>query len=563
MIARMAPNDTLEEADLRRLDTKLDSEVASLALLSQQRAASLMAILNAFEDFVDGQPRDNRLAEHAAVHAIDGLNVAAAWCLQHCPSGANSFQYAPSLSLKASECLRSAMEYSKVFDMMSLLWRKVVVGVAEAPDAVRVRLKDADSQRVLIAGRITDSANSSETRGAIQAAQMPALQFGCLARPRKTGHSRMAYDIPLGIYREFASQQERVLQNTWELDDRWELGGYTVGEFREFWLTLTTLSWIHIYACSAFGHDEVRDSLILYASRKRWCHRISYFSGLPDVIVEAIMADFEFRASTTTSIGAPEFNCQPFVELSAGILGLSGWLVVLTNGEEALWHVISLLRPHIHATVRNLKERYWISSLQLALKEYGLDTFPRLPFTHDGKNGDLDLLIIDRDRGFGVASQLKWLKPPEHVKDRFYNDEELAIGIQQAEHSHAWVESEREEVASRTGLDASLVKRIQFKPLVLSKNTLGSGWLKQTVPVFNERLLHSILGNPHRKDLRAAYLVAEEKRYLPISGVHFQWEPLRARFGGIAFTGEGLGVRLLRHWNPATDIDLSRLDSML
>jgi hypothetical protein len=51
----------------------------------------------------------------------------------------------------------------------------------------------------------------------------------------------------------------------------------------------------------------------------------------------------------------------------------------------------------------------------------------------------------------------------------------LMIGIEQAERSHRWVESRREEVAARTGLDLSFVKRVQFGPLVLSKNTLGSG----------------------------------------------------------------------------------------
>jgi hypothetical protein len=132
---------------------------------------------------------------------------------------------------------------------------------------------------------------------------MPVPEFKCLARPQKTGRSRVRYDIPLELYRRIASQQEHVLRNTWELDDGWDLGGYTVGEFRQFWLTLTTISWIHIYGCSAFGtHAEVRDSLIQYASRKRWCRRISHFSGLAVALVSAIVADLEFRSPTTTSM---------------------------------------------------------------------------------------------------------------------------------------------------------------------------------------------------------------------------------------------------------------------
>jgi hypothetical protein len=81
------------------------------------------------------------------------------------------------------------------------------------------------------------------------------------------------------------------------------------------------------------------------------------------------------------------------------------------------------------------------------------------------------------------------------------------------------------------------------------------------VPVLNERLLYNILGAPHHKDLRTAYLVAKKRAYLPSSRVHFQGDQFRAEFGEVTFVGEGFGVRLLRHWDPVTDTNFFGLDS--
>lgn len=96
--------------------------------------------------------------------------------------------------------------------------------------------------------------------------------------------------------------------------------------------------------------------------------------------------------------------------------------------------------------------------------------------------------------------------------------------------------------------------------MVLSKNTLGSGCIhKPDIPIVNERLVHWILGDPHRRNLRTLWQVGEERRYLPKRGKHFRDEDIVAEFGGIRFLGEGLGMSLQDLWDPGEDIDLTGL----
>jgi hypothetical protein len=210
--------------------------------------------------------------------------------------------------------------------------------------------------------------------------------------------------------------------------------------------------------------------------------------------------------------------------------------------------------------IRNNKERFWLSELIPKMVDFGLHASGPYKFEYCNQSSDLDLLAVDQPRRFAVALQLKWLKAPEDIRDRDYNDHELRKGIDQAALALKWLRSAPAELSARSGLSADALRTFDYHALVLSKNTLGTGSLPVGIPVVNEPLLHYTLGDPHRKSLEALYRVAEERRYLPKPGVHFVWTNLTATFGDIRFVGDGFGAELLRHWDPLTDLDLRGLN---
>jgi hypothetical protein len=54
------------------------------------------------------------------------------------------------------------------------------------------------------------------------------------------------------------------------LDPAWNLGGYTVAQFREFWIALQTLCWIHHWLWFSYGVDELAlNSAVVIRQRKR------------------------------------------------------------------------------------------------------------------------------------------------------------------------------------------------------------------------------------------------------------------------------------------------------
>jgi len=97
-------------------------------------------------------------------------------------------------------------------------------------------------------------------------------------------------------------------------------------------------------------------------------------------------------------------------------------------------------------------------------------------------------------------------------------------------------------------------------PLRQEACTVSSGWVhKPDIPIINERLLHWILGVPHRKNLRSLWQIGEEHRFLPKRGKHFLDEDVPVEFGDVRFLGKGLGMTWQAPWDPVADIDLTGL----
>jgi hypothetical protein len=531
----------LDESELRNLDSELDSHIASLSLLREDRSNALAQLLYSFEDAISGLPHGDMRSEQASINLLDGLHFAVLWCFRHCAVA----ETRPDLGFRreseghAREMLLAASQYSRAFDLMSMMFRKMGTGWVDGEGAIRVSVDDPEAQLVLVAGRLIHRPMLPEAREDVIKAR-DAFSHDRLRTAsglRRVGRRAITYEVPRDLFDAFALEQRSILKHSWELDESWDLGGYTVRQFRDFWTTVTALAWIHTCACSTVGSNaDVRNSILRFKTRHRWESEISRYSGLDSAIVGLILKDLIFDpALHGTGQSKPDLLCQPFIPVAGDLLLLSSWLVRLANSEEALWHLLSIVRPGLHSVIRNKKESFWLNKLIPKIGDLGLHASGPYRFEYSGQASDLDLLVVDKARRFAVAFQLKWLKAPEDVRDRDYNDRELGRGIEQAALALKWLKSGPAELGVRSGLGADTLKMCKYQALVLSKNTLGTGRLPVGIPVINEPLLHFTLGDPHRRSLQTLYRVAEERRYLPKPDVHFTWTDLTATFGGIRF----------------------------
>jgi hypothetical protein len=201
------------------------------------------------------------------------------------------------------------------------------------------------------------------------------------------------------------------------------------------------------------------------------------------------------------------------------------------------------------------KETFWIGEISERLKAAGFKCVPRIGFTFEDVPRNLDLLILSPDERFGLVCELKWITGSDDVKAMISMDKEIAYGARQALISEQWLAANLRAICKEVGIKQEELRRYTFKPLVLTKEGLPSGFTeKPQVPVMTVNLLKWILIDPNQSGLRRLWELADSMKYLPIEGVHFKNVSPEIQRGNLNFELHNLAFEVLRRWRPADDI---------
>lgn len=559
----------ISPSELRAVDNRIDAGIADFGIWKLPRPVVLLHLLRYYEDYLRlGLPGligtddvDSYLAGRK--NAQDAMQFALAWAAERTPPSDDV-----DLELRSDAyelCLpmfEGAIAYSHVWDVMVLLFQERARGEWDGPDRIKVSYKDPLASEFDVAGRLVAPPDPPGFRDRIGPEPAAFRKLVGKMKPRDVGGGKVGYELLPDIFDAMKAVHRDLLSHLWELDGSWDVGGYTLVQFREVWLSLVTLCFAHQLACwnsGAMG-GGIR-SLVQVKGTSRWEKDLARRSGIAETAVSRIIADLTFTPELhRPGKKQPDVTYQPFVPLGQGLLALAGSLVLDSNAERNLWDLLSIIRPKVHSDLRNRKERYWADELRPWLESLGLESATGLAISFAGKNSDLDLLIIDRARSFGLGCQMKWLTAPDRIRDVGYTDKELIVGTRQAELSLKWLESKPEVIRQKFGLTADELAAIRFQAAVLSKNFLGSSVVYRQapdIPVITERILKWILGgDPHDAPLEALWRTGKSRSYFPIAGVHYEDLDFEASFAGIAFFGAALGMNTLKAWNPASDIKI-------
>ena len=562
----------LTKQELIELDSRIDSAILSQGLFDFNQDVAAIHLLRFFEDYARlhalTRPASIKVEAYTSMLKAgqDGMHFAINWVYQHCPSPIRRMQ----LDLQVSAYVQSgllheaAMRYSGVWDLMAMLQRGRAVAESDRDGVVRVRFTNPEAEDVEVASQFVAHSDNPDSQEELDelASEMHPERFLGEVPIRSDRQGGIKYFIPDEVFEHVAECQRQILSSKWELDGTWDVGGYTLAQFRDFWTALLTFCWIHQWACMRSGvKGGALNSVVKMRHRDGWVEDLARRCALDASIIRLIIDDLTYEpALYSPGRKQPDVVTQPFFPLRHQLLALSNQLALLSNAERNLWDLVSIKRPEIHSVLRNMKEELWLRQLTPRLEEYGLRVFGPIKFSHAGRRSDLDLLILDRESRFGLGCQLKWLTSPDRIRDVSYADNELLKGIAQAALSLEWLNSRPGKLEELTRLTAEELADVEFRAAVLSKNTIGSAWTyRPGIPIISERLTDWIVGRPHQRSLRTLWQVGDERRYMPQRGKHFVDEDAVVEFGGVRFVGERMSMRVITAWDPVEDINFSGL----
>jgi len=554
----------MTDEELRRLDERIDNVVAGHPLFRRERPVALYHLLLVLEEvhrLVPSRPED--VVDHfrGTKRYRDGIHFAVKWVSTHCPVTKHAYQ----LSLddrawtEACDLLEVATSYSLTWDVMSLLRRELAEGEIDAKGTkVRYRDKEWPVPDAHVADHIIGGPDDPLALARLPDDGLVDRTNEVLSGVRvKSSGWHFSYTLRDSQVSALCDIQRQGSGGLWELGEDWDLGGYTVADFHEAWLCLNAEASAHVTLAARSGAEGAGiESILRIQSRERWIRDLARRAKLNWAAAASILRDLTCDPVVhCTGLKSSDVAYRPFIPMWDEFCAASNALIMLSNPERNIWDLVSVLRPGTHDRLKGKKEALWRDQLVPRLEGRNLRCGSDIHFTHQGEGGQIDLIIVDPDDAFAVICEMKWPTAPDRIRTVAARTGELSKGITQARKAREWADSNKAELATKLGWDAHDIEGVEFQGAVLSKNTLGSGWLeREDVPVLNDRLLEYVLFEPHRRSLRDLWRVAHTRSYYPQRGKHFEIVDQTFSIGDIHFVGEGAGQDWLQLWDPVSDI---------
>ena len=552
------------------LDQEIDAAIPFGILAELGREVALLHLLRYQAAVLDEQEKLTSSQDHKRLldRFRDAVNIATGWIFKICtPSGVLPPQTTdPEVLRIMSQLLSASLRYSAVLDVMNVI-RQELKNVELNENTVVTSFSDDRVKNL----DVIDSAVS------LPEPSIDNIDFESVCRQlNETGNLRsdalyeIEYKIDPNAFDLARDTILRQIETPWTLNPAWDVGGYTLAQYRVFWVHLQTFAFIHNLFCGwaadrlPYPNGAIRypvNSAIPVRDRDDWIKFICALTELDESVVGTIIddltLDFKLLIRTPAENGKPANKLtdavyQPFVPIG-DFLALNTTAVQSSNAERNHWDLLSVLRPSIFDSLSSKKESYWLDQLKPVLEKHGLKIR-----TIKVKDGDVDAMVFDEVGKFAVAIQMKFLMQPDRIKRK--DIDLVRKGQTQIMQGVAWIKENLKLAAEKLKMKESELAEYNIQPLVLTKNSMLIGYLPDEIPVLNEFILLGLLERTQPLSIRQIWLIAKHKLYCKNINTLYSEMAKTLTFGDKIF--EVQDYSLQRDWNLDSDIDFEQLETL-
>jgi hypothetical protein len=261
--------------------------------------------------------------------------------------------------------------------------------------------------------------------------------------------------------------QDRLDKN-FRHPDSFQLDGYSLHEFKSFYVALLILCAIHENICypwKEYGHPVPASSLVMVKRRAVWNAKLSEISKIPVAICDKIVSDL-----TLDALKKPYASMciHPFVPLDKNFntLAVAPQFPLASAVDENILRSFSHLSPALFSAQNTQKETAMREGIRNANSRYRVEFSIGLP----DKSTEIDALFEDELSSTVIFAELKWIRKPGRPLEQIARDAEIEKGISQLNLIRAYSRSEPDFLRTRGKLARSLTSYANVHYLLLARD---------------------------------------------------------------------------------------------
>jgi hypothetical protein len=291
-------------------------------------------------------------------------------------------------------------------------------------DSPRQRQVNAYQQKF----RMTES-EDQPTENAKPESPVAMRLLGDLVRAVRpiAAQKKFAYEPSRELIEALRPKYQDRMDERFRHPDSFQLDGYSLREFKSFYIALLILCSIHDYLCYPtiqYGLPIPTSSLVMVKTRATWIARLTAISGLPQSTCEKIVSDL-----TLDAVGQPGSSMciHPFVPLDSVTLAVAPQFPLASLADDNVVRAFSYTSPALFSAQNTQKEAAMKTRISDVARQYSVNYSIELP---DGST-EIDLLLEHEASSTVVMAELKWIRKPNRTVERISRDKEVEKGISQ------------------------------------------------------------------------------------------------------------------------------------
>ena len=343
-----------------------------------------------------------------------------------------SYRWTDALTVDVKEAIDTGLCYSSFLSCFPMWHRNRLSAECLSNGVVRFTVPGSSRERQVSAYHKGFRPKEGPLRGirgkrVEQSSSVKRLFGVVLQEARSTGLHKFIYndspELVAALMPEYHNRVNTILRRADSID----LGGYTMQEFKLFYIALLITCAVHEHLCylwdrrvNVFPHS----SSIMVKRRGSWVGSLANMAGLPRQQCEKMLDDLTLCLNKGTDL-----HVQPFVPLDRGAttLALAPNFPLNSRWDENILRTCSHSRPEVYSVASNEKEAEMRSALVAANTRYRIEGPAKLP----APLPDIDFIVEDLRSSTVVIAELKWIRKPVKPLERIDRDAEVLHGVDQ------------------------------------------------------------------------------------------------------------------------------------
>ena len=271
----------------------------------------------------------------------------------------------------------------------------------------------------------------------------------------------------------------------WEIPETICLGTLHFADVRKFWGALLAIVNTHELAHRIASQGAIQSwpigSIVHMRPVAEWGNLISTISGLSPTVCAEVLSwhVFDPRVMAITP------SVQPFIEVHPGTLIAPWTTVVLSSIERNLQKILNR-NPKLRSMAANIKKHKEQIALASLSRLFPAPRFQVATGVVIPGITDADMIVCERQSGFVLVLQHKWIIDPDTLHESAANDDELNKGAVQAVQSRDWLRGNQDFLRRALGVAPS-DPITQVEAVVVCRGGGPTAFLQQTsTPITTE-----------------------------------------------------------------------------